>query len=305
MARYLKALLGHLRTPDFVRLVAFDLVFMGVVTTVSWFATSGDGERSVLIGIFSGILVLLAGFHLEVVRTRHDLMDMMGLPREATEDREAWRATVAIAKAYDAVDVDDPLWQEEARTMVASTAARLQRLAAGEVDYPPHEAYRLGTELAQRANRSFVAVIVAGFAPHFWAHPDAGPYLEANLAAVRRNVQVTRYYVLAPGERLPEAAMPHLRKQVEGGVRVRLAYVGDQGHSGIGGAALADDKDGCFLDIVPGRVTTASKFYLSRDPESLQSLRRWIATLESQSEDVPGVAVTLRPASPEGTLTPP
>lgn len=251
---------------EFLKFFLFDVLLATIVGFVSWLVTR-DHISSLVISLVTGAILLLVELRFQLVKTKDDLVESMGLQRAGLEDPTLRSALRRLVTAYQGANArGDPKLSHHARALLADVTNDMAQLQEGVLEIPQGSMYEWSLALMREAQHGVQAHALVE-AHDFWLRGAGKQYVEENLTAARRGVKLSRVFTLDSTDELRPENLGLIQAQLEAGIEVRVAFTKSLARELLVDYAIFDDKYVMYWNLVPGTKEVRSGRLVATETE--------------------------------------
>lgn len=268
---------------DFLKFFLFDVLVASFIGIVAWLVT-GDQVSSFIVSLVVSILLLLVEMRFQVASTRHDLATYAHFDEKAMGDGELRIYMHDILDGYAGIAKSgDPVFLRRAKKVLAACSSEVGNLREGYYEDRAEEVMESILGIMKDTKTSLAATSVVKVAD-YWSGGSGKEWVEANFAAVRRGVKITRIFILENIDSLDEEGRTQIQNQADGGIDVRIALSGRLDAHLIIDMGLFDDKYLFVSDFLAG-VGGLQGFRMHRRKAEIDRGRITFDRILRESED--------------------
>lgn len=251
---------------EFLKFFLFDVLLATIVGFVSWLVTR-DQISSLVISLVTGAILLLVELRFQLVKTKDDLVESMGLQRAGLEDPTLRGALRRLVTAYQGANArGDPKLSHHARALLSDVTNDMAQLQEGVLEIPQGAMYEWSLSLMRESRQSVQAHALVE-AHDFWLRGAGKQYVEENLTAARRGVKMSRVFTLDSTDELRPENLSLIQAQMEAGIEVRVAFTKSLARELLVDYAIFDEKYVMYWNLVPGTKEVRSGRLVATETE--------------------------------------
>ncbi len=225
--------------------------------------------------VVAGLVVALAGFHVDWAIDREKMEDLRSVVLRIRKDPDIRNDIEHLVEDYFSVkDLQDKEFIERARNIIRGAVDDLSFLAEGRLRIESmEEKSKLTEHLKERCHRE-LRVSSWEDPPAFWETREADKYVEATKKAIKeRGIKVTRIFVVSREEfnKQREGYHKAICKQIIAGIDVKIAFIDDQiPEDCVKAYVIYDDHAVRTEETIHGTKGNKKRATLSIDPNDVE-----------------------------------
>jgi len=277
----------------FVVCVAF-----GVIIGVSIYVTGkANGPMAAILAISTILALLMPIFMLQSLRTQRILdLQMHRFSSQAEifkadifmKDRKLVEILTSIAESYTSIHaLGEDFLSKRAENVIGEASRVLNEMSSGKVNVLPHDYHEVAS-LLLHTTKAQDKVLATSYVEtgEWWKNPSGEAYLQENINAVRRGAEVTRIFIF-DNEKSFHQSEALMIKQVEGGMKIKVAYAQDVPTRAQLDCMLVDDRYAVELLLAADKKTVLG-FTVEHSESAVSRLKGLFTELLSKSEPFAG-----------------
>lgn len=246
---------------EFLRLFVFNILVATILGFIAWRITK-DSVSSFLSSLIIGSTLLTVELRFQLRLAKEDIAAVIGLQREALEDRFLSNATQRIIEGYSGVLASgDAFFLDRARDLIGNCAADITKLEEGCMEVGPEDIYSFTMRRFKGANHNVFATSFVRLGD-FWFRGAAKEYLLENYKAVQRGVKITRVFIVEDLANVTQRDIDLIKAQAQGKIDVKIAFTRSLTPDLQHDMGIFDGKYVEYLDLMPGsKEMRGARFY--------------------------------------------
>lgn len=217
---------------------------------------------------------------------RYDLLpkmdDHLALAEAISKDSELTQVMQRVSEAQAfSYARSEPLMGYIEQQRIRGLETTFDDMAQGRFEVDESEMPDFALEMVKSAQKSIFATSYVQF-KQWWDLPWGKKYEALNREAIRdRKVQITRVFIFSKKEDF-QNALPHLKAQLQDGIKVQYAYVDDLATKLTSDMVVVDDRLAGELRLTPEKGMKDAVFYTK--PADIQRYRGTIQDVVNDAE---------------------
>lgn len=220
---------------------------------------SAKKQNASFIAIMGVVFTLLMSLRFDVFP---EMKSQLVLTENIAKNEEVRSLVLKLSDALIASSAD-PLMSHAFRTRLKSLREHLKFMGDGQFIITKEDLPSFVLELVKSAKVSFTATSYVSV-NEWWGAKWAEKYFQENLAALKRNVKITRIFIFSDKKEY-QSLKEEMDKQVSSGIDVYVAYVDDFNTKFTADMVLVDQSIGGELVLTPEKRIVHSKHYTKDD----------------------------------------
>lgn len=248
-----------------------------VTLTYRWSEAQVRNHRSVFVATTCVVLTLLLSIRYQLLPVIQQDLELKALAENSSDANQLFQM---LAKAP--TGNERPFMAYIVQSRMQSLNEYFDGLAKGRFSVRPEDLSQFLIPMLQSARNEIVATSYAEPAS-WWREPWGKSYEGENEAAIKRGVKVTRVFLFTSQQDL-DAIRPLLLQEVNAGIKVKYAFVGNVPTDLVNGMVVIDDNLAGKLLLTPQRTVDEADFFTQSD--DIEQIRRTIDQVELQAVDI-------------------